>query len=386
MVGVGRGLHPDARPPGQHEGPDRAGAGRERLGMLGVHPALDGMPGEKDVVLLEREGLSGRDPDLRLDDVDAGHRLGDAVLDLNAGIDLHEVEPAVAVHQELERARVHVADGPRRRRDEPADALANVRLEARRRGLLDDLLLPALHRALAFAEMHGAAPPVGEDLELDVPGAPEVALEIDAGVAEGRVGLAHGGAERLGQAVRGLDEPHAPAAAAADRLDEEGIADLRGRPRRRRRVLHGLGAGDEAQARRPHGLAGPGLVAEQPQDLGGRSDERDAGGGAPLGEVRALRQEAVAGVYGVGAGRLRRGEDGQAVEIAVPARGGPDAHRLVGEAGGEAVAVGLRMGDHGADAELPAGGDHPQGDLAPVGDEDLSEHVRTAAVPRTAGA
>ena len=45
------------------------------------------------------------DADLRLDDVDAGDHLGDGVLDLDARIDLDEVELAgVGIHQELDRA------------------------------------------------------------------------------------------------------------------------------------------------------------------------------------------------------------------------------------------------------------------------------------------
>ena len=45
------------------------------------------------------------DADLRLDDVDAGHLLGDRVLDLDARIDLDEVEGAgIGIHQELDRA------------------------------------------------------------------------------------------------------------------------------------------------------------------------------------------------------------------------------------------------------------------------------------------
>ena len=50
--------------------------------------------------------------DLRLDDVDAGHRLGDGVLDLDARIDLDEVEaPRRGVLQELHRAGADVVGG-----------------------------------------------------------------------------------------------------------------------------------------------------------------------------------------------------------------------------------------------------------------------------------
>ena len=48
---------------------------------------------------------------------------------------------------------------------------------------------------------------------------------------------------------------------------------------------------------------------------------------------------------------------------------------LVGQADVERVAVELGVHGDGRDAELPAGPDDPDGDLAPVGDQDLGEHA-----------
>ena len=59
----------------------------------------------------ERQPLAGGDADAGLDDVDAGHHLGDAVLDLHARVHLHEVEAAVAVEQELDGAGALVVRG-----------------------------------------------------------------------------------------------------------------------------------------------------------------------------------------------------------------------------------------------------------------------------------
>src|SRR5206468_1312465 len=70
-------------------------------GVLGVDPALDGGPFQLNVALTVAHGLAACDPDLLLDDIDAGHHFGDGVLDLNAGIDLDEVEAALAIHEEL---------------------------------------------------------------------------------------------------------------------------------------------------------------------------------------------------------------------------------------------------------------------------------------------
>ena len=98
--------------------------------VLGVDPELDRVAAERHVRLAEAERLAGRDPHLRRDHVDAGERLGHRVLDLDAAVDLDEVDAAVAVDQELERADVLVAGRGRR----PDGPLGEVGPGALRRG------------------------------------------------------------------------------------------------------------------------------------------------------------------------------------------------------------------------------------------------------------
>ena len=93
-----------------------------------------------------------------------------------------------------------------------------------------------------------------------------------------------------------------------------------------------------------------------------------------FGEARVLGQEAVARMHRVGAGDLAGGEQRRDVEIAVARRRRADADALVGEPHMHGVGVGGRMHGDGRDAELLAGAQHPQRDLAAVGDEDLVEH------------
>src|SRR5690606_6546204 len=107
------------------------------------------------------------DRQLRLHDVDAGDHLGDRVLDLYARVHLDEVELAVLV-QELERARAAIADAQARLDAERSHPFPLLRRDARRRRLLDDLLMAPLHRAVALAEMDRMAVSVGQHLELDV--------------------------------------------------------------------------------------------------------------------------------------------------------------------------------------------------------------------------
>ena len=83
------------------------------IGVFGVDPALDRVPAEHDIVLLEGQGLTRGDPDLLLDEVDARHQLRDRVLNLDSRVDLDEVEVVGRVNQEFTGSRVHVPRCPR---------------------------------------------------------------------------------------------------------------------------------------------------------------------------------------------------------------------------------------------------------------------------------
>jgi hypothetical protein len=111
----GAAVEPDAEAGGAAIGGDAAVVGDEVvLGILGGDAALDGVAVQHDVGLPGHAGGLGDgralgDQDLGAHDVDAGDLLGHGVLDLDAGIDLDEVEGAgVAVHQELDGAGAFV--------------------------------------------------------------------------------------------------------------------------------------------------------------------------------------------------------------------------------------------------------------------------------------
>ena len=163
-------------------------AGRQEAArrVLGVDAGLDGVPGHRDVVLGDRQLLARRDPHLQLDEVDAGDHFGDRVLDLQAGVHLHEEELVgpVGGDDELDRAGAGVVDAARGVAGRGADAGAGRGVQQRRRRLLDDLLVAALQAALALAEVHDVAVAVGEHLHLDVPGVQHEPLEEQGVVTE----------------------------------------------------------------------------------------------------------------------------------------------------------------------------------------------------------
>src|SRR6185436_9838330 len=94
-------------------GADPAGGrGEVLVGGLRVDPALDRVAAKLDVLLTDRELLAGGDPDLLANDVEPGDHLGDAVLDLNAGVHLEE-EVVLADLQALDGSGGAVADSRR---------------------------------------------------------------------------------------------------------------------------------------------------------------------------------------------------------------------------------------------------------------------------------
>src|ERR1051325_9722805 len=123
------------------------------------------------------------DPDLLAHQIEAGDRLGHRMLDLEARVHLDEVELA-GLPEELDRAGAAIAHLRHRPGDDPAHPVALLGRDHRRGRFLEDLLMAALKRAVALAEMDRIALAVAEDLELDVARIAEILLDIDGVVAE----------------------------------------------------------------------------------------------------------------------------------------------------------------------------------------------------------
>ena len=118
--------------------------------------------------------------------------LGDRMLDLDTRVHLHEVVAAILVDQELERARALVPGCSGSLRGCLHDVVADSLAEEWRRRLFDDLLMPALERAVAVADRVDMAVRVGQNLDFDVSGFVQVALDVHVAVAEGGFGFGLG--------------------------------------------------------------------------------------------------------------------------------------------------------------------------------------------------
>ncbi len=385
----GAAVEPDAGAAGGTVAGDLADVGPEAVGrVLGGDAALQGCALELDRLLREaevREGLPGGDAQLRLDEVDVGDFLGDGVLDLDARVHLDEHVLAGAlphgVDEELDGAGVDVVQGLGELHRVAVQRLPDAFVEVRRRGDLDDLLVPALDGTVTLEEVHDIALGVGQDLDLDVARA---AGRPARGTWWGRRTrhrlrawrpAAHpGSASRV--STRRMPRPPPPATA----LAKMGKPISSAAAISSSTSLDGwLDFSTGTPALRAASRAATLLPASSRTSAGG-PDERDAGRGRGPGQPRVLGEEAVAGVNGVGPGFL--GHADHFVDVQVRPDGVAlltDQIRLVGLLAVDRVPV--LVGEHcdGLGTQFIAGAEGADRDFAAVGHQNLGKHTSPAS-------
>ena len=354
---------------------ERAALRHERLrGVFGAKAHLDRVPLATHVVLRDRQRLAGGNLQLQRDQIEPGDHFGDRVLDLQPRVHLHEMKLAIAIEQKLERACALVPDRAHGSHRGGAHALAQLGTDRRRRRLLDQLLVAALHRTVALAQVNRMAVAVGKDLDLDVPRFDDGPLEHHRGLAERVQRLRLRAAQRVFEVAGRGHQPHATTATTGHRLDHDRIADAIGLGTQALRALvSAVVAGHARHAGGQHQALGGRLVTHRVDRLGRRADEHQPRVAAGAREVGVLGEKAVARVNRVGAGLVRGVDDRLDVEVGLSRRRLADAHRLVGFAHVQRVGIGGRIHRHGAIAGLACAAHHAQCDLAAIGDQHLRE-------------
>ena len=376
VAGIDVGIDADAFSAGGVPEVDGAGAGGEIVeGVLGIDAALDGVAAGGGFEHVVGERLAGGDADLLLDELAAHDFLGDRVLDLDPGVHFHEIEVLGGfVDEVFDGAGVLIADVFDEIDGRLAHAGAELGGEQRRRAFLDDFLIPALHGAVALAEVDEISVGIADDLELDVVGIEDEFFEVTIAIAEAGDGFVRRGLEEADEFLFLETRTHAAATTAGGGLDHDGEADFFRLDEGGFRVGHDAGAGGDGDAVGDGGGAGGGLVAHHGNDGGGRANEGDAGAGANFREAGVFRKEAVAGVDGIRAGDLGSGDDAVDLKVGLLAGGGADADGFVGELDVHGIDVGLGVDGDGFDIQLAAGADDAEGDFAAIGDQDAFEH------------
>src|SRR5262249_13899275 len=228
---------------------------------------------------------------------------------------------AVAREQALDRPSRPVATRARRLDADRADPLPQFLVDRRRRRLFDQLLVTALNRAIALAEVDDVAVRVREHLHLDVARIEDELLDVDVRVREVGLALSLGPLEGLLGLRRIVHLLHALAATAGRGFDQERIADLLSeRPQLVHRADWIGRAGDDRDARLLHRHAGGRLRPHQPDRGRRRADPDESRVLHGPRERGVLGEKAVAGMDRLGAGALRRVEDALYREVTLRRR------------------------------------------------------------------
>src|SRR5882672_10382885 len=224
--------------------PDTPGAWQKvRAGLLGAETDLDRMAAafelRQHVILLERQALALRDPQLPFDKIESGHSFGDRVFDLQARVHLHEEELATGV-EKLDRAGTDVPDAARQTQRRVTHYPALHRGEHGARRFFDDFLVAPLHGTVAFAQEQGLAVMVGKDLYFDVAWRAQSPFDDQPVIAKSGMRFRTCTRERSVE-VRGIIDPtHSAPATARGGLDHDGEADERRRAPQRLGILRGV--------------------------------------------------------------------------------------------------------------------------------------------------
>ena len=260
--------------------------------IFGVNARFDRVTVDCDVVLQQRQPLSGSNAQLPLDEILSRDHLGYRMLDLEPRIHLHEIERigARGIDDELDGARADVADRLRSRYRRFPHRAPSLRRHARRRRFLEHFLVSPLHRAVALEQIDAIAERVGEHLDLDVPRLRQVRLDQHAVVAEARLRLAQARRERGIEIGAAFDDAHSLPTTAGRRLDQHRVSDRVGFAMKMRAVLvDAVIAGNERHVGVAHQPFRFRLRSHRGDRIGRRTDERDARRMALGGELLVLR-------------------------------------------------------------------------------------------------
>ena len=242
---------------------------------------------------------------------------------------------------------------------------------------LHHLLIPALEGAVTLAQMDHISVLVAQDLHLDVLGLHQILLDENILIAKGLLGLALHQFKGRDDLLRLVTAAHAPAAAAARCLQNDGEAVGDRLFQSLLPALEGLcGARDGGYAAGVGNGLGGELVAHLSQDAGGGTDEGDPRLLTGAGKLSVLAEEAVAGMDGIHVAPLGQIDDGGDVQIG--AQGGlvlADQIGLVRTGAEQTVGVLIGIDGHGVQAQIVAGAEHADGDLAAVGHKYFSKGV-----------
>ena len=321
------GIDADARAGRPCELGQRAGARRQVLGrILAGQTQLEAVSAQR---MFHGQLAAVGDGDLLADQVEAADLLADGVLHLQSGVDFQEVDLALFGHHELAGAETHVIDRVEQTTRVGFQLFEHAIGQERSRRLLDELLVAALHGAVAGGVHSEVAVRIAAALRFDMTALVDESFdEILVQIAALQRVMVHVEAAQL---VIVVHERDAAAATAIGALEHQRIAVRVREIEQQTHIGNRMGdAGNRRNLGKGGHATGRDLVAQVDERLRIRPDPCGAGIDNLLREGGDFGEETISGMHGVGAAATQDVDKQILVEVRV----------LVGVAGQQIRVVG----------------------------------------------
>ncbi|RMU19924.1 hypothetical protein ALP34_05544 [Pseudomonas savastanoi pv. glycinea] len=327
------------------------------------------MPFDDHVILGVRQFVAGGDAEHLLDDVDTGDHFGYRVLHLNTGVHFDEVETTVLV-QELESTRAAIADIDTRLDAGSQNIRTRLFVDERCRCFFQNLLVSALQRAVAVAQMNRLALAVGNDLDFHVTRVSQVFFQVDHRVAEPGRSFGAGLGGGFDQVFFAMNHTHAATTTATGGLDDHRVTHFTTNAQSGCFVFRqrAVGARNGWHVGQLHGVLGRNLVAHQADGVCFRADEGKTRFFDLFGEIGVFSEEAVARVDRRGTGHFGSRDDRRNVQVGQIGWCRTNADGFVCQAQVHQLAICRGVYSDGLDAQFFTGTQDAQGNFAAVGD------------------
>ena len=295
---------------------------------------------------------------------------------LHTGIHFNEIEMLfILIHKELHRPRIEVIDILHQFDGGTADIFAQL-LRKRPGGRhFNHFLMAALDRAVTFKQMNDMSRFITEDLYLDMLRIHDTFFHIHFVAAESHFRFRFRAVVRFLQIFHAVHIPHAAPAAAVDRFDHDGETVFLGKRFDLIKAFHRtVCAGNHGDLCFFCLDTGIHFIAEHDQMFHTRPDENNAFLFTAFGQLRIFRKESVTGMNCVHMMLLTDTDDILYIQVSID-RFIPFPHqvRFVSTVPMKRQYIFFGINSHRPDAQLIAGTEYTDGDLASVGHQDLPD-------------
>ena len=295
---------------------------------------------------------------------------------LHTGIHFNEIEILfILIHKELHRPRIEVIDILHQFDGGTADIFAQLLRKRPGRRHFNHFLMAALDRAVTFKQMNDMSRFITENLYLDMLRIHDTFFHIHFVATESHFRFRFRAVVRFLQIFHAVHIPHAAPTAAVDRFDHDGETVFLGKRFDLIKAFHRtVCAGNHGDLRFFRLDTGIHFIAEHDQMFHTRPDENNAFLFTAFGQLRIFRKESVTGMNCVHVMLLTDTDDILYIQVSIN-RFVPFSHqvRFVSTVPMKGQYIFFGINSHRPDAQLIAGTEYTDGNLASVGHQDLPD-------------